>query len=262
MRVFFWLVLGIFSFAIASGSYRFPERHDIMGVDAISLDSMAQFLVANNGDLSQKYAKNLLRIYGEECRREGVRVLVAFAQMCHETRFLKFGHTVRPEQNNFCGYGTINEETRGVYFPTIRDGVRMHVQHLKAYASDRPTCNLCVDQRRALVESGKWRRVDDLSSRWAEDRNYATHLLHIMAHVQNFSFLTMHGQLGVFFGILFGYLVTHFCLQFCNLTSIHAFALGTLQSFFRPLPCLFRLLMVNGNDIYRLIHHQRNVVIL
>jgi hypothetical protein len=63
-------------------------------------------------------------------------------------------------------------------------GVRVHVQHLKAYASKRKTTRPCIDSRRKLVQLGSARKVGKLSGRWAADRDYGKKILEIMYRIQ------------------------------------------------------------------------------
>jgi hypothetical protein len=157
---------------------------NIMGTDRVSVEKLAEFLVRNNSAIKSDYAKRIVRLYDVECRAEGVRLTVAFAQMCLESGFLKFGNDVRPEQNNFCGFGAVGGGARGSYFPTMNEGIRAHVQHLKAYASKRRTSQTCIDDRRKLVRLGSARKVSRLSGRWAADKDYGRKILEIMRAIQ------------------------------------------------------------------------------
>ncbi|MDR2341019.1 MAG: glucosaminidase domain-containing protein [Puniceicoccales bacterium] len=161
-----------------------PINDNIMGVDRVSAEKLTEFLVRNNPNIKQDYARRIVRIYDTECRAEGVRLTVAFSQMCLETGFLRFGNDVRPEQNNFCGFGAVGSNACGNYFSTMNEGVRAHVQHLKAYASKRKTTHPCVDARRKMVQLGSAQKVSKLSGRWAADRNYGKKILEIMGRIQ------------------------------------------------------------------------------
>jgi hypothetical protein len=96
---------------------------------------------------------------------------VAFAQALKETGFFRYGGTVTPDQNNYCGLGTTSSQVKGAYFDSARMGVRAQIQHLLAYASTRQPSATVVDPRYALVRSsygsttlGHW---GDLNGRWA-----------------------------------------------------------------------------------------------
>jgi hypothetical protein len=179
------LALGItLSIALVGHAQATPINDNIMGTDKISAEKLTEFLIRNNPAIKQDYAKRIVRLYDVECRAEGVRLTVAFSQMCLETGFLKFGNDVRPEQNNFCGFGAVGGNARGSYFPTVGEGVRVHVQHLKAYASKRKTNHPCIDSRRKLVQLGSARRIGKLSGRWAADGDYGKKILEIMRRIQ------------------------------------------------------------------------------
>lgn len=115
--------------------------------------------------------RELVAYYYEEGTREGIRPDVAFAQALKETGFFRYGGTVTPDQNNYCGLGTTSATVKGAYFATSRIGVRAHIQHLLAYASTRAPIQPVVDPRYSLVRNvygtntlGNWQ---DLNGRWA-----------------------------------------------------------------------------------------------
>ena len=115
--------------------------------------------------------QTLVAYYYEEGAREGVRPDMAFAQALKETGYFRYGGTVTPDQNNYCGLGTTSESVKGAYFSDSLLGVRAHIQHLLAYASTRQPVEPVVDPRYDLVRSvygddtlGTW---EDLNGRWA-----------------------------------------------------------------------------------------------
>lgn len=115
--------------------------------------------------------QDLVAYYYEEGELEGVRPDVAFVQALKETGFFRYGGTVTPDQNNYCGLGTTSATVKGAYFATARMGVRAHIQHLLAYASLREPSEPIVDPRFELVREkfggetfGTW---IDLNGRWA-----------------------------------------------------------------------------------------------
>ena len=55
---------------------------------------------------------------------------VAFAQMVHETNFLKFTGDVKVGQFNFAGLGATGGGNPGNSFATVQEGIRAHIQHL------------------------------------------------------------------------------------------------------------------------------------
>ncbi len=144
----------------------------ILGVAMATEQQCVDYLLSNN-----PYPKiavspeELVSYYYKEGAREGVRPDVAFAQALKETGFFRYGGTVTPDQNNYCGLGTTSTTVKGAYFPSSELGVRAHIQHLLAYASTRRPVSPLIDPRYDLVRSkygaltlDKW---TDLNGRWA-----------------------------------------------------------------------------------------------
>jgi hypothetical protein len=105
---------------------------------------------------------------------------LAFAQMCLETGFLRYGNLVTPDMNNFCGLGSIGPNQRGEVFPDPRIGVRAHIQHLKAYATEEPLRQDLVDPRYRWVKYGHAPTLDGLAGTWASDKEYAKKIRSIL----------------------------------------------------------------------------------
>lgn len=151
------------------------KRHDrikIMGNGMLKKEQLMDFLLKHNASIDTVYLKQLVKIYIEESQKEGVNHDVAFIQMCHETDFLKYTGVVKPEQKNFCGLGTINENTPGEYFESEEEGIRAHIQHLKAYASKQELNHDLVDARFYYVQRGVAPVVEELTGKWATDPAY------------------------------------------------------------------------------------------
>jgi len=138
--------------------------------------TMKKVLKQHNPRLGDARIREIVQICLEECRAEGVNHDIAFAQMCLETGYLRFGGQVRAGQNNFCGLGATDGGAAGARFRSVRDGVRAQVQHLKAYASQEPLTNPCVDPRFRHVKRGSARTIYDLAGQWASDRRYGEKL--------------------------------------------------------------------------------------
>ncbi len=150
----------------------YPGQMDrIMGRGSASEVQLIMFLKSH---YPQGFAtfSDLPKLYREEATIEGVNADLAFAQMCVETNFLRFGNHVQPEQNNFAGLGGIGDTPEGASFRDTRIGVRAHIQHLKAYASSEPLVQESVDPRFRFVRRGVAPLVDQLSGRWSADRLY------------------------------------------------------------------------------------------
>ena len=134
--------------------------------------ALIRFMMMNNEGLDSMYVSRLVKSYIVECRLEGVNHDVAFCQMCLETGFLKFSGSVGRYQNNFCGMGAVDAFSAGDWFGSLEEGVRAHIQHLKAYASIGPLVTPMVDPRFSRVRRGTVFTVYDLSGTWAADPDY------------------------------------------------------------------------------------------
>lgn len=105
--------------------------------------------------------RSFCQVYYDEATAEGVDPALAFTQAMKETGFLKFTGQVKIDQFNFAGMGVTDASTNGDSYQNVREGIRAHVQHLKAYAVKNPTfANPVVDinvtvpglQQTALVQ--------------------------------------------------------------------------------------------------------------
>jgi hypothetical protein len=146
----------------------------------ISEKQIIVFLTNNNRNLDKDYIEKIAKLYCMESKRESINTAVAVAQMALETGFLNFEGSVKKAQNNFAGIGCVRKSAQGNSFATIEEGIRAHIQHLKAYASSSPLNALCVDPRYKFVQKsqffGKLKTVYDLSETWAKDENYGEKL--------------------------------------------------------------------------------------
>jgi len=163
-----------------------PPIH-IMGKGNIGGAKLSSFLVRNNPQAEVAYAEKLAQFYVEEAFLEGVNHDIAFAQMCLETGFLRYGGLVQPEWNNFCGLGAIGPEQPGLTFPDPRTGVRAHIQHLKAYATEEPLKGELVDPRYRYVRKGSSPNIEGLSGTWASDKLYSVKINDILRRLYDFS---------------------------------------------------------------------------
>jgi len=144
----------------------------VMDDGFIDASLLARFLLTNNKAADTSFVINLAEVYLKEAKHEGVNPELAFTQMCLETGFLRFNGDVDPKQNNFCGLGVTGNGVKGLSFSTPEQGVRAHIQHLKAYGSTQKLNNELVDSRFKLVKRGSGRNLRDLTGKWATDRLY------------------------------------------------------------------------------------------
>ena len=170
-----------------------PELpHYIMGEGIIQPDDLAAFLLIINPEAERDFVEYLALLYVEEAAKEGINHDVAFAQMCIETGFLRFGNLVTPDMNNFAGLGSTGlpredgQPERGLYFPEPRIGVRAQIQHLKAYASEDPLNQELVNPRYRFVRRGSSPAIWGLAGTWAADPDYADKINVILERLYSF----------------------------------------------------------------------------
>jgi hypothetical protein len=123
------------------------------------------------------------KVHGEAL---GVRWDYAFYQMLLETNYLSYKRDsgrqgdVGPRQNNFAGIGATGGGVAGDSFPDVSTGVLAQIQHLVAYSGERvakPVAPRTRERQDDIVALSRALRrpvrFDDLTNRWAKDRNYA-----------------------------------------------------------------------------------------
>ncbi len=145
----------------------------------LSSQKLADFFIDNNPDKDYEYILTFASYYVDEGMAEGINSDLAFAQMCLETGFLRFGGLVQEDFHNYCGLGAMDAEHPGEKFENEQMGVRAHIQHLQAYATteDIKLNNELIDPRYNWVH--KTKLVDDLwglAGTWASDPNYGQKL--------------------------------------------------------------------------------------
>ncbi len=145
----------------------------------LTAQQLADFFLYNAQTRTREQLLEFAQLYIDEAAAENVNSDIAFAQMCHETGFLKFGGLVQPEWHNYCGLGAINKDQPGCIFETEQIGVRAHIQHLQAYATteDIPLNNELIDPRYNWVHKTKFAvTMGDMARFWAADPEYACKL--------------------------------------------------------------------------------------
>lgn len=157
----------------------------LTGRPAMSAGDLADFFCRENPVEGREGALEMARLYVDEAAAEGINSDVAFAQMCLETGFLRFGGLVTRDMNNFCGLGSIGPGQEGERFGSARMGVRAHIQHLNAYGDTDDLANECVDPRfRFVSPRGKAPTVFELSGTWAVDKEYGKKLDAILSRME------------------------------------------------------------------------------
>jgi hypothetical protein len=151
-------------------------------------------MLGSNPELAPVFAAELIAYYIEESAAEGVNYEIAFVQMCLETGYLRFGGLVTPDMNNFCGLGALGPEQPGEHFSSPQIGVRAHIQHLKAYATEIPLNRPLVDPRYRWVRYGAAPTIAGLAGTWAMDPAYAAKLRNLLTRLYIF-FLNIEATL-------------------------------------------------------------------
>ena len=148
---------------------------------------LAGFFLSKNPDHDAGHIEVFARYYIEEAAAEGINSDVAFAQMCLETGYLRFGGLVQPDFHNYCGLGAMDAEHPGCIFEDEQTGIRAHIQHLQAYATteDVELNNDLVDPRYSWVHKTKFiEDIEGLTGTWATDPNYAVKIDGILTRME------------------------------------------------------------------------------
>lgn len=144
----------------------------ILGQATATAEQMAAYLLSvNEAPKINMKVKDFCQLFITEAAKEGVRGDILFAQACKETGNFKFQGTVKPEQNNYGGLGTVNAGVQGAFFPDEETGIRALAQHAKGYATNAPLNTECVDPRYDLLvkygKAGTAPNWEDLGGKWA-----------------------------------------------------------------------------------------------
>jgi hypothetical protein len=148
-----------------------PEN--ILGTGRMDTEQLSLFLIGGNTGLNKTFVRDFAEAYVIEAAVEGVNHDIAWTQMCLETDFFRFNGKVRVESNNYGGISA-GENAAKVRFPTPLQGIRGHVQRLKAFAAQGTAVN-----------------IHQLAGKWTNDPNYSARLkgmvdnLYVLAYVQN-----------------------------------------------------------------------------
>ncbi len=155
----------------------------LLDAGQLNANQLAHFFTSRNTEADPEHIRQFAQYYIDEAAAEGINSDVAFAQMCLETGYLRFGGLVQPEFHNYCGLGAMDAEHPGEIFETEKLGVRAHIQHLQAYATteDIVLHKELVDPRYNWVHKTKF--VEDifgLAGNWASDPLYGEKLDNIL----------------------------------------------------------------------------------
>lgn len=163
---------------------------NLMAQGQLTATQLAAFFLSRNPDEDSAHITQFAQYYIDEATAEGINSDVAFAQMCLETGFLKFGGLVQPDFHNYCGLGAMDTDHPGEIFETEELGVRAHIQHLQAYATKEETQlhKELVDPRYNWVHKTKY--IEDifgLTGTWATDPHYGEKIDGLLTAMEDFS---------------------------------------------------------------------------
>jgi hypothetical protein len=165
-----------------------PDK--ILSAGTLSIEQLETFLLARNPALAARRAdvKALIAAYIEYANRDGVNYEIAFAQMCHHTRYLSYKNTFLPEgAYNYAGFTAPKSpyQTQAYRFNSLEDGVKAHIQHLKGYASEEPPAGVIVDPRYAIIKEeyglGSSPTLAELEGKWSPEKGYGRALQDILS---------------------------------------------------------------------------------
>ena len=171
------------------GTSNTSSSFSILGNAVATKEQCIKYLLRYNPRPSLTVSpKELVEYYYTEGQREGIRPDVAFAQALQETGYFRYGGTVLPGQNNYCGLGTTGGGVKGAWFKSAQIGVRAHIQHIMAYATTQKPKESIVDPRYDVVKTtrnfGKAKTWTDLNGRWAIPGNgYGQKILKIHSDI-------------------------------------------------------------------------------
>ncbi len=189
------LFFALFSFnSCASVPSRQPKEpiqlsRRILDQGQLTAAQLADYFMSRNTDAERTHILEFAQYYIDEATAEGINSDVAFAQMCLETGYLRFGGLVQPEFHNYCGLGAMSVEEPGCQFETEQLGVRAHIQHLQAYATtaDIALNNELIDPRYSWVHKTKYiQTIFELTGTWAMDPEYGNKIDSILTAMEDY----------------------------------------------------------------------------
>ena len=161
-----------------------------MDTGLMNANQLTAYFLSRNANAKRAHIKKFAQYYIDEAAAEGVNSDVAFAQMCLETGYLRFGGLVQPEFHNYCGLGAMDAEHPGEQFETEQLGVRAHIQHLQAYGTteDVQLVKELVDPRYNWVHKTKYiETIFELTGTWATDPHYGEKIDGLLTAMAEFS---------------------------------------------------------------------------
>ncbi len=154
-----------------------------------SPEQLTAFFFSHGGTKKRSEIYELATCYVAEGAMEHINSDAAFVQMCLETGWLEFGGLVTEDMHNFCGLGSTDANHPGERFATVQLGVRAHIQHLHAYATDVsvPLRNELIDPRYSWPHKARSAKtISELTNTWAIDDYYGDKLERLLSRLDSY----------------------------------------------------------------------------
>ena len=116
----------------SSRGEKVTEKTSFIGYCNVTVDELVNMFKKYNPNKVDK-ARRIAEYYIKYGKMFNIRADIAWAQMCHETNFLKYTGIAKEEWNNFCGLGVTGPPDVGERFATEELGVIAHLIHLAWY---------------------------------------------------------------------------------------------------------------------------------
>jgi hypothetical protein len=152
-----------------------PSRN-ILGKGILTKESIVLYIKSKNTSISSNMLEKIVNTYIVEANAEKVNPDIAIAQMCEGTNFLN--NLNRLSSNNPGDLQDIINTKLRASFPSMEDGIRVHIQQLKYYASLEVFAYPPVDQprlKRVEKNHGKYPTLDQLFSVWVSKNHAAAY---------------------------------------------------------------------------------------
>jgi hypothetical protein len=162
-----------------------PSR-SIIDSGSLSPEGVIKFAGERKHSALSKNDVAIIHEYFKEAVIEGVNVDIAIAQMLYVTDF--FRNKQRLASFNYAGLSPRPQRKFNGSFNSMTEGVRAHIQHLKAYAKE-PLKQSKVDPRYDLAYKLGYRgmRLEQLYGHWAQNQQYGQKIDNILCDLYQYS---------------------------------------------------------------------------
>ncbi|GFP43754.1 N-acetylmuramoyl-L-alanine amidase, partial [Candidatus Hakubella thermalkaliphila] len=158
----------------------------LVGVSQVTEQQLVDLFRKRGFTAQVPKAQELAPLYITWGRKFNIRADIAWAQMAHETGFLRFGGIVPPDANNFAGIGATGAKNPdGTYkfdrFATPELGVIAHYAHLAWYVFPDHVNEYCNQQYDPRHFGNRHRYLGEnlgvLNRRWAPSPTYTDQII-------------------------------------------------------------------------------------